>query len=259
MDPNKYLRPTAPVSEGNVARAEKLIESLGLQRSLERRFAKLEEITALWKPRVEEPKPAGGVFGHLLGSGDAARDLGTSANKITWVKFESTVLPTAERIEVNAPVHGTYVGFVTAVHPDAPPILQWDRPDRRNTVSWYLYTDGSSSRRWGLSPGFVDVTAICLAPSHWNGESREKDGHRVFAILQGARDIPYDCGAGFFPAQIRSDLHEVRSTLEAYALKAVVAGRDDATACGLELSHWGVSVRVTSRGIRTLYVIDRWD
>ncbi|MFL5350849.1 MAG: hypothetical protein ACJ8AT_39270, partial [Hyalangium sp.] len=52
MDPLKYLRPTVVPSAQNVMRAEKLVEELGIARALERRFARLDEVEALWSAPV---------------------------------------------------------------------------------------------------------------------------------------------------------------------------------------------------------------
>ncbi len=56
---------------------------------------------------------------------------------MTWEKFARTVLPDAETIELYVPAEAApYVAMVTAANPQAPPILQWDRAERRNPVSW---------------------------------------------------------------------------------------------------------------------------
>lgn len=260
MDPLQYLRPTAPVSTGNIAQAEKIVDAMGLRPSLERRFAKLEDIAeALWKPQPPaKPADAGGAFGHLLASRPGPADIGAPSVVMTWAKFAATVLPAAEHIEVDAPSVGSYIALVTAVHPDAPPILQWDREDQRNPVSWYLYAGGSLVERWGLRRGWNDVTAICLAPSNWHGRGRGKDGLRVFAMLKGAMDQG-DGGLGLFPEILRSELHQVRNTIEAHSNRSLLSGREDATACGIEISSWCLTLRVTHRDLRQTYRIDRWD
>ena len=51
--------------------------------------------------------------------------------------------------------------------------------------------------------------------------------------------------------------------MEAYAKRAVVAGKDEAEACGISLqkgSSWDHTVRVTTKDDVTLsYKLDRWD
>lgn len=268
MDPLQYLRPQAAPSDGNVAQAEKIVAAMKGAGALDRRFAKLADVQTLWTPRVTskaEPAPAG-VFGHLARrSTPEPADSGAPPTTMTWVKFSSTVLPIAERIELKVP-HGTgpYMAMVTAKNADAPPILQWDREDKRNPVSWYCYHNGSPAEQWGLSGGsWHAVRAIVLQPSMWDA-ARELAHQGAFAclVLEGARDHGYRVGAGFFVECLRSEYHGVRRTLVAYAKAAIVEGKDEAEVCGLDLrkgANWNTIVRVTSKGIVSSYRLDRWE
>jgi hypothetical protein len=66
MDGLRYQRPQAAPAAGNVAQAEKLVEKLGITRSLERRFARLDEVRKIWTPgKALEPSRVG-VFSHLM-------------------------------------------------------------------------------------------------------------------------------------------------------------------------------------------------
>jgi hypothetical protein len=259
MDPMFYQRPQAPPTAGNIARAEKLVEELGIAPSLARRFARVEELHALWKPAAPRETPAaGGVFGHLLPTPPAARVMDAKAGSITWEKFARVVLPEAKRIETLIPYRGPFFAILTAVDADAPPILQWDRPERRNPFSWYTHRDGSPAVQWLLTPGeWRDVTAITLNPSGWF-EALSHHAKAAIAVIAGARDTQRGQGSAIFPETLRSELHEVRATIEAFSRKAELAGREEATACGLTVV--GATFRVTDgSGCRTEYWIDRWD
>jgi hypothetical protein len=270
MHPLQYLRPTAAPTAGNIAQAEKIIEQLQTAGALERRFARLEDLQALWKPQPNTPKTATkGVFGHLK----------TAANKtpkqieippiiMTWEKFSRTILPTAKSIEYFVPINKqSYMALVTAKNPAAPPIIQWDNAECRNPVTWYFYSNGSTPNDWNLSSGaYCPVTAIVLQPSLWNNpENFAHKGEKAFFILQNARDKKYIKGAGFFPESLKSEYHPIRSTMEAYAKNAVLSGKDDATGCGIGLqkdsSSWdSILLRVTSPdGMQVKYQLDRWD
>src|ERR1044071_8000104 len=63
--PLKYQRPQAAPSVGNVQRAEKVIEQLGLAGSLRRKPMPLHEARCFWRPRQPKAPAAGGVFSHL--------------------------------------------------------------------------------------------------------------------------------------------------------------------------------------------------
>lgn len=267
MNPLQYQRPQAPPSAGNIAQAERLVAQLGIAPALERRFARLDEIETIWKPtpKQEESRAADGVFGHLKPKGSATHaEVVASPVAITWEKFARTVLPEAESIELQVPhSRETYLAIVTAANPDAPPILRWDREDRRNPFSWYVYNGGSLPRAWNLIAGTWNrVSAITQLPARWFGSPNTQDGDGVILVLEGARDVNYSRGAGFFPETLRGELHSVRATLEAYALQASISGLDESSACGLDLragAKWSAVVRVTTKRGVSQYQLDRWD
>lgn len=257
MHPLRYLRPQTAPAAGTIAQAEKLVEKLGIRSSFERRFARLDEVEKLWIPRSDAKRsPEGSVFGHLTPKGKAAKQpLSVGATSITWEKFARTVLPTAESIEVNVPAHGSFVGVATAVHADAPPILQWDRDDRRNPFSWYVYHGGSDASAWGLSSGWRACPAVVLQPSMWHGEMSHQ-GKRSLFVLAGQRDqrAPHAC---LFPETLKSELHGIRAVVEAHSKSSKLQGGDDASANGLD--SMGAHVRVKRGSIVSEYRIDRWD
>jgi len=268
MHPLQYQRPQAAPTAGNLARAEKIVETLKTAGAMERRFARLGDIETVWIPKEpprDTKKP--GVFDHLKAAVKASpADVDVPPVTMTWEKFARTVLPEAEIIEFFVPnKNESYVGLVTAKNADAPPILQWDFEDRRNRVSSYVYVDGSPPARWNLKPGvYHPVTAIALQPWMWHPEKvLSHRGAGVIFLLKDARDRDYKQGAGFFPGYLRSEYHEIRATMEAYANTAVVEGKDTAEACGISLmkgSTWNLNFRVASKGgLRVVYKLDRWD
>ena len=109
---------------------------------------------------------------------------------MTWDKFQRTVLPAAAGIEFLVPEERMYYSAIlTAVNEDAPPIFQWDNEEQRNPFSWYVYVGMSMPAEWDLTPGPVDVTAICLQPSMWfSPEKARHQGESVILILNGAVD-----------------------------------------------------------------------
>lgn len=268
MSPLQYQRPTAAPTAGNIAEAEKIVETLRAAGALERRFAKLSDLRPLWMPPPPAPEPERkGVFSHLLARADASSSqIEAPPVTITWEKFARTVLPTAARIEYLVPAtKQSYLAFVTAKNADAPPIVQWDFEDARNPVTLYVYVNGSPPEQWNLRPGaHHPVTAVTRQPSAWSDRaSFVHQGNQVVFVLAGAKDTTYVRGAGFFPEFLKSELRPIRATMEAYAKNAVVEGKDEAEACGICLSKggtWNLSFRVTATdGMRSSYVLDRWD
>lgn len=268
MHPLQYQRPQVAPTAGNIAQAEKVIEKLKVAGSLERRFARIDELSLIWSPieQHQEPIEVGeGVFSHLVPKGyRTVREIAIPAITMNWRKFQETVLPTAETIEFYVPQRReSYTALVTAVDYKAPPILQWDFEGQRNPVSWYLYNNESRPDDWGLIGGqYHRVTGICFKPSMWHGNFSHH-GEGVIFILDGAKDTLYeDSGNALFPEILKTEFHNIRSTIEAYSKDATLKGADEASACGIALlkgNQWNVFFRVFADGTKIDYILDRID
>lgn len=256
----RYQRPQAAPTVGNIRAAEALVEKLGIARSLERRFARLDEVPTIWAPRAARDAPqAGGVFGHLTAKGRGSApmvDLPTIT--MTWDKFARTVLPSAEQLQVVAPSRGNYRALLTAQNADAPLIFKWGNP-----ISGYVYHGGSLASRWGLrGGGCTPVAAIVKDPSQHEGdEAHYLAGDRLLLVLEGAHDSGTDQGNALFPECLRGDLHAVRATIEAYSKHATIGDAEGQLASGLDLARSAANcaLRALSGGTWTFYHIDRWD
>ena len=259
--PDAYQRPKAAPAAGTIDRAERLFAELNLARSLERRFAHFDEVPKLW---VAQPREAynkrTGLFANLRRElpADLHKTLGPFID-ITWEKFASTVLPNADQIELFAPARGSYGGLLTAVHPDAPPILAWDRPEARNPFSWYVWSGGSYAKDFFLTSGtFVQVKGITSQPNMPNYPSI---GRGLLFILAGAYDSS-QVPSGLFPECLRGELREVRSVIERYSNRTHVPQSAEQTA-GLFMQDgqrtWNHKLRVTIHGKVLGYNLQRWD
>jgi len=259
MHPLQYQRPQAAPSSGTLRQAEQLVEKMGIARSLERRFARLDEVRKTWEPQRDETRQStGGIFAHLKPKNSTeVPSLTLPAKLMTWEKFVDKVLPTARRMQVMVPGHGNFVGMLTAEHADAPPILKWDREDDRYPISWYLYHGGSPASRWGLRGGsWADVNAIVPKPT----VAADVEGG-VVLVIDGAKDSRTGQGNALFPETMRAELHPVRSVIEAFSRSAQIGGRDEASANGLGIfkGQIGIVLRVFDGNGLADYRIDRWD
>lgn len=91
--PDKYQRSVAAPSSGAIREAEKRFAELGLENSLKRRYARLEEIHTIWVPEPEkEPGKKTGIFSDIVPKDAkvnptiAASGDGLSPTPITWGK-----------------------------------------------------------------------------------------------------------------------------------------------------------------------------
>jgi hypothetical protein len=268
MAPLQYQRPQAPPSAGNIAQAEKVIAELGAAGALKRRFAKLEDVwRKVWETRHELEEEVqstdGPVFGHLEPKDSRKiQELDLPPTTMTWTRFAVEVLPGADVIEYAVgPSTKAFIALVTAVDPDAPPILQWDTEDQRNPVNWYVYPGGFHARRWGLEHDWTKVNAICPLPPRWHGDRHTHHGDGVILILDGCRDTKPGGGLALFPEVLKSEYRSIRATLEAHSRSQKIEGAEEATACGIDLRSSFNSthtVRVRSGGSWRGYVLDRW-
>ena len=262
MNPLQYQRPQAAPTTGAIEAAEKLVEKLGIAPSLERRYARLDEVVALWKPTVAVPKgSSGGVFGHLKDATPATPSMTLPTQTMTWDKFRRTVLDTATRIEVLTPRgSGPFTSFTTAVHMDAPPILQWDNEGARNPVGWYFWMNGATASQFGLPANeYVEVTAVTLKPNEWLG-GYGHHGQAVAFLIAGAKDSKA-AGMALFPEMLKSELHGVRSVIEAHSKSKSLAGKDEQSAAGLMFNgkDFDIRLRVWVGNKSSTYRLDRMD
>ena len=276
MSPLQYQRPQVAPKAGNIADAERLVAKLGVAASLARRFARFDDVQEfVWLP--DAPKtvtPAGGVFGGVKARGDVAQPGHVTDSMpykaITWEKFSRDVLPGVATMTCEIRNSGNFYALVTAVDAEAPPIIQWDREDRRNPVSWYtvggggFMAAGPSPSRWNLRSGAsVVVHGVCLLPFMWHDGCKTPHGEGAIFILEDCKDTEGKDSA-LFPEILRAETHGARATIEAFSHNNPLQGAGDASACGLCIrrgeGQGDVHVRVTTKtGVKLAYRIDRWD
>lgn len=270
--PLKYQRPQAAPAAGNIAAAEAIVAKLGIERSLARRYARLDEVLprATWVPGDKRPahvradaERGGGVFAHLTPKGvaGAVNAVTIPGDKITWTKLRDRVLPDAERIELQVPNPGRFIAMTTAEHFDAPPIIKWDRDAERNPFGWYVYPNGSMPMKWGLRTGaWVPVLGVVPFPPMWGSTPQPHLGNGDIVLLDGAHDTTPHGGLAIFPELLQQELHWIRSTVEAHSRSrefAVMLG----SACGYDIRPADAKcrLRVFAGGAWTTYDVDRWD
>lgn len=283
---DKLGRPTAAPKMGTINQAEKLFETMGLTSAARRRVAYLTdfpESAYLWsekdavKPEAAEAK---GLFDHLKPKSavDVAKeDLELPPVKMSWNKFFDEVFPKMQNIEYFVQGHHDFFGgFATQAVDDAKPILMYDLEDERNPISAYQRSEhhpangqliGTHPSSWNLPTGqYVQVQAIVKGPHHFGKGHFPQLGQQVFFVLEGAYDttIAKDIqGLALFPNLLRTELHGVRSVIEAFSNKGRFEGDSTKQAAGAGISRASAfyprRLRVqTGYGPRVI-IIDRWE
>ena len=129
--PANYKRPTALITQSMVKDAMKTINELGLEPALERRMAKLSDVSVnnvLWVNREAQSKMKGGIEGILMDSARAPKRIGNSAKDVSIHDFMENILPLASSIEVlfNGRHQGNLVTLTAPVHEMPEKLFKWD-------------------------------------------------------------------------------------------------------------------------------------
>ncbi len=255
MKPTRYRRPTAPVSDNQIAEAEKLVEKLGIARSLQRRFATADELQhVLWTnlPIAEEINQ-GGVFDSIRKTVKQAV-INIPNRNVSWAVFQRDVLPTMTSLEVDLPRQGMFIAMTSAIHMDAPPILQWDHDDRRNPVSFYTYPQSTSVIQWRVVPGWTKVDRITWPPHG----PQNFDHHMKFLFfnIEAMMDINGNrAGMGLFPTTLKSELRQVEKVVEKFSNTNHLQGTGNANGYAFA-GKTPVHLRVNGHAE---YTLDRWE
>lgn len=285
VDPLNYQRATEAARQGTIDKAEKMFAEKGYTPALERRYATRDELPK-WKWKAPEApvvaaKPTS-VFGDLRArEEDKATDASEVVNGgvISWAAFERKVLPNVLAMHVvlsgggggvggyprqmfgfgNPPRTWPFVTYLTAVHPDAPPILKYDKLEQRNPFVCVMWQEsekirGTFPHKWGFKDNQeVEIEGIVPFPHEFYDATDAGPG--VF-VLKGGYAMK-DAGLGLFPEILIPELFEVRSVMEAYSNKNKATGWENSFAGMVLTSQPNYEMIVTTKLGRTRYLIDR--
>jgi hypothetical protein len=195
--PENYKRTKAVVTPVMIRRALETIKELGVEESLQRRYARLEDLSVndVLFSDVEDRSHLKGALESLLSDDlqKGAKTVQKGHQTIGIKEFEERVLPGASRIEVLVRNEDAkkLVSLTTAEHLDSPPLFQWG-----NSFSWSYsgeVTDSLVQRvkdKGGATEGLAlhiplgwsnadDLDLHCVGPM----------GHVSFGRKQGILDI----------------------------------------------------------------------
>lgn len=278
MDPMHYQRPQAAPSTGNIDRAEQIFAELGFtNKSLERRFASVDELETVWRPDVckeDNTEEQSSVFGRLRDQAKNALKISKTDKLIvdrgsmTWNKFYTEILPHAKKLRIRnthylpTPIIAT---FLTAVNPDDKCIFRYG-----NHFSYYMY-----NKPMGISFGIlgdVEVLAISYDPELWGKKDDMINGdtNGITLILKGAKDLQRIgdnkiAGTGIFPEDLIPEFREIRSTIAAYSSTDYIQDSGVGYATGVRLQrginyYQMINLIVETDTMGTLSLnIDRWE
>lgn len=151
MSPSNYMRSQVAPTVGNIEQAEKVVARLGIANSLSRRYANIDEIKEfIWKNKKHTDCSSAlktSIFGHLATKNNQtlnSENYDLPSTTMTWDKFQRTVLPDVDKMEVKVENPNRLMAIVTASDSESENILQWNNP-----FSWYYHggIDGEIKKR----------------------------------------------------------------------------------------------------------------
>lgn len=203
--PMNYKRPTALITKGMVEQAMKTINELGLEPALERRFAKLSDISVnnvLWVDgEARKSMKRGGVAKLLMDEVVTKQVLDeTKVPKIGVEDFMSKIVPTAKAMDVfikNAQ-QGKFVSLTAPVNAYPQHLFRWN-----NDFGWAYDGNVTDSIKEKVKRAGGNVTSAKLRVSlawynlddldiHCEGPG----GHIYFGNKMGVLDVDMNAGSG---------------------------------------------------------------
>jgi hypothetical protein len=131
--PANYKRPTALITKGMIEQAESKIKELGLDRSLKRRFATIDDIPVSHAIFVDRKKKSESIFDELKQDVKVNPKSFKNVQEVSFDDFVGKVLPTANTVEIlpESKHENHFMSLLAADDKEAPLLFNWD-----NDVSW---------------------------------------------------------------------------------------------------------------------------
>ncbi|CDX26755.1 conserved hypothetical protein [Mesorhizobium plurifarium] len=199
--PENYKRPTALITPKMIEDAVAKLRDMGLESAIERRFAKLADVSVnnvLFVDNSVRGTMKDGIAGLLMEEVRAAPPIITNPTPISMEDFLTQIVPQASSINllVQNKHLANFVSVTAPVHDDAGRLFKWD-----NGFAWSYDGDATDSikQRVKRAGGNVDATLrVSLAWSNFDDldlHVLEPDGNHVFfGNKSGKLDVDMNAG-----------------------------------------------------------------
>lgn len=183
--PQNYKRPTALITKGMIAEAQKKVAELGVEDSLTRRFAVTEDITVnnvLFADR--EAKKSMGVFDTLESNIPLESKKFDKVEAVSIGAFVSDILPKVDTIEImfeNRHVNNL-MSLIAPISADAKHIFQWD-----NNFSWTYNGDVTDSIKERVKTAGGNINGVLRCSLGWFNY----DDLDIHVVEPGGNEIYY--------------------------------------------------------------------
>ncbi len=201
--PLNYKRPTALVTPRMIEDAAKTVRELGLELALERRLARLSDMSVrnvLWVDRAARSKLRGSVFESLKQGLGIARPQPPAGATITALEFELNVLPAAMAIELRPQPSqlANLMALTAPAHAEASDLFRWP-----GGIGWSYAGNAADSIKERVKAAGGNVDAKLRFSLSWSNyddldlHAHLPDGRHVyFGQKQGILDVDMNAGRG---------------------------------------------------------------
>ena len=203
--PTNYKRPTALVTKAMVLSAQRFVDELGLASALERRYAKIDDITinnVLFADR--SAKKAMNAFDELAASVPVSAKSLAKVEEVAIEDFIANILPRAESLEVMLENRhaSNLVSLIAPVDPTAKQLFKWP-----NNFSWSYVGEVADSIKERVKAAGGNVTGDFRASLSWFNYDDldlhlvEPGGEEIFfghkrSTHSGTLDVDMNAGSG---------------------------------------------------------------
>jgi hypothetical protein len=256
--PQNYKRPTALVTKAMVEAAKKKVEELGLTSALDRRYARLEDISVndiIFADRGAR-KVMRDVFDAVATKQSTPKDL-AKVEVVPIEKFVTEIVPNVDTVEVLFENRhaGNLVSLVAPADPRARHLFKWD-----NGFSWSYSGDVADSIKERVKKAGGNVTGdLCCRLAWYNYDDldfhmKEAGGTEIYYVQKqssatgGRLDVDMNAGSGHTREPVENIFYASRSKMREGAYLLFVH-----QFCRRESDNIGFEVEVDWLGDVTTY------
>ena len=189
MAPTNYKRPKAIFTKKMIEDAQSTLETLGLSNSLQRRFAKIEDITVnniLFVNRDARKKLKNSVFDDLKEDVIINPKKFDKVEEVTIDEFIRSILPNCTSIELmpESKHIGNFVSLIAPEDTTVPTMFKWS-----NNFSWAYNGDIADSIKQNVKAAGGNVEGVLRFSIQWNTDNHNPNDFDAHCIEPNNNEI----------------------------------------------------------------------
>lgn len=259
--PTNYKRPTALVTQSMVKEAQKTVDALGIESSLQRRYASESDITVNNVLFVDRSvKKAMSIFDQMNEEAGKTKPANFSkVEEITAEKFVKDVLPRCEEVEVMFENRHTnnLMTLIAPTDPEAKGIMKWN-----NNFSWSYVGEVTDSIKERVKQAGGNVEGVIRVSLSWYNYDDldlhiEEPKHHIYfgskrSPSSGHLDVDMNAGTGRSRKPVENVIWTDRNKIHEGVYEVSVKQFSKR-----ETSNVGFEVEIEYEGQKWNYVYDK--